>query len=370
MEAFIKPSVCFEIEKIIGVSISEENVRSYQVQWAPTWVTCLNLVGCERLIEEFDKQQLMQSNLSIESACSSLSWTHRPGCEPETKLPKPVGHVTMGVGQKELLLPEQTLTDEDGHLEINIQETHTKCPTIHISNINVEEDAVDGASELIDSIQVKNNLTPSPANPSFIDLYSRRYKGSEKLLTSKWPNSSNKTLKLCACNDDKTGLPYCEGHSHLLKPLERHKASVASISTQIQKEQKPATLTKDEHALIDRTASIKSEDVLSVNNTCMNDSILMDESCNKHHSCAVCGKGFTKRHGLRVHERIHSGDKPYKCDECDQAFSQRGNLTKHMRLHTGEKPFVCSECGRSFTASNNMRRHIKKLHPNAAWWVE
>jgi len=61
----IRPSMCFEIEKVIGVSIGTGNVRTYQVQWAPAWVSGLHLVGCEHLIEEFlQKQSEEDSNMN------------------------------------------------------------------------------------------------------------------------------------------------------------------------------------------------------------------------------------------------------------------------------------------------------------------
>ena len=51
-----KPRICFEVEKVIGVSSD----GSYQVQWAPAWVSKYHLVGCEHLIQEFLQQQQQQ----------------------------------------------------------------------------------------------------------------------------------------------------------------------------------------------------------------------------------------------------------------------------------------------------------------------
>ena len=54
----LRPRVCFEVERVIGVSDeSEGNVRSYRVQWAPAWVSGYHLLGCEHLIHEFLQQQ-------------------------------------------------------------------------------------------------------------------------------------------------------------------------------------------------------------------------------------------------------------------------------------------------------------------------
>ena len=51
------PSVCFKVEKIIGVSQGYGNMRTYQVQWSPSWVSSAHLVGCDQLLKEFLNQQ-------------------------------------------------------------------------------------------------------------------------------------------------------------------------------------------------------------------------------------------------------------------------------------------------------------------------
>ena len=59
----MRPSVSFIVEKIIGVSSGDGNMKNYQVQWAPTWVSSSNLVGCQHLIQEFINQQQQDQEL-------------------------------------------------------------------------------------------------------------------------------------------------------------------------------------------------------------------------------------------------------------------------------------------------------------------
>ncbi|XP_078061744.1 zinc finger protein 219-like [Mustelus asterias] len=53
--------------------------------------------------------------------------------------------------------------------------------------------------------------------------------------------------------------------------------------------------------------------------------------------CAYCGKGFRSSHHLKVHLRVHTGERPYKCPHCDYAGTQSGSLKYHLERHHREQ---------------------------------
>ena len=79
----------------------------------------------------------------------------------------------------------------------------------------------------------------------------------------------------------------------------------------------------------------------------------------KSMQCDLCGKGFASVNSLKLHKKLHSGDKPFVCLVCGEAFVVKAQLQYHARLHTGEKPFVCPTCEKGFVSKLGLTQHIR-----------
>ncbi|XP_037087688.1 gastrula zinc finger protein XlCGF42.1-like, partial [Pollicipes pollicipes] len=80
---------------------------------------------------------------------------------------------------------------------------------------------------------------------------------------------------------------------------------------------------------------------------------------NGGYHCGYCGKYFSSRSNMVVHERTHTHERPYTCSHCGRTFSQHGQMVIHVRSHTGQRPFKCSHCDKAFTSSKVLKIHIR-----------
>ena len=75
------------------------------------------------------------------------------------------------------------------------------------------------------------------------------------------------------------------------------------------------------------------------------------------HCCPYCHYTTAVATSLKVHIRVHTGERPYICDHCGAGFKGDGALNNHLATHLSAMPFPCGICGHGFAQKGNCQRH-------------
>lgn len=82
----------------------------------------------------------------------------------------------------------------------------------------------------------------------------------------------------------------------------------------------------------------------------------------RRYICNFCDKEFLGGNDLRKHIRIHTDERPFECQHCGQRFRQGGCLKNHIASQHGtSETFTCYYCSKSFPIKERLRLHMR-LH--------
>ena len=78
------------------------------------------------------------------------------------------------------------------------------------------------------------------------------------------------------------------------------------------------------------------------------------------HPRGQCNYASLRPSSLKIHLKIHSGEKENKCTLCNYASSNANSLKLHLETHTGEKSHHCNQCEYKCVDKSALIMHLMK----------
>ena len=310
-------SVCFKVEKVIGIS---SNDGTYQVQWAPVWVSKLHLVGCEHLIKEFLQQQQQPHQFDEQQPLQQQPQEQiQPSLQQQQPLQPPL---------QEHALEEESCQIKSEELDVEMSRSSP------MTSFDVE-------------LPTTSLLIPTD------DFSGSDFGGTELSNIERSGGTSTVVKQINLINNNSNGNDDSNDNNNDSINIDDN----YPIDIHTRTDEHKVNSTAEKVNVCVKNIKLMSDENMNNNNNKNNNIDL-----TRPYSCEYCEKTFKEKGNMKSHMRVHTGERPFKCDVCKKSFGQRHHLVNHKLLHTGEKPFSCDICGKTFRSKSNLKVHVRDHH--------
>jgi len=313
---------------VIGVS-SSGNVRSYQVQWAPAWVSGFHLVGCEHLINDFLHKQHLNDN-AVGKQSSPLTTVTSTNTSTNT-----ASHASLfgeSILQASPLEPgstepcnerENEVETYDGVNDIDGYESDTADLTsCEGTDGDAERSIKEPDLRSHDHINVKEEDGVLMCSNEQPEVYKHldRVHSPESFRLNNVSYLAQATIQDGGDMDDTIDAI----SPNELSPSSSHHSQPSNLPRQHRHQQQHPHTLQQRHrtSMVQFHSHHKPRHITTVT-----------KERPKPFVCEHCDRGFSQRHHLKEHVRTHTGVKPFTCEVCSKTFAQRGTLNRHIQTH-------------------------------------